>query len=353
MGDITGAGEADPERDPLDGLELNDDFVRGAAHKEASARARMLGARWRSTPPVDPGGRRWTAPEAGREATRRRRSRRVPKLVAVVLAAALTVGGLAFSGLLGRHPGPVPGPATPGGPTAALKDPFAGTPAASWADNADGIALPPARAVGALSAGAVGQDLAQARFYLVVAFLNPQILGGGSPQPLLDMLATVPRGLLTQALAHPTFSDDPLMWLSRFNPRTTLQVGSVVKVHGTVTDAPDGDGGLVVNADFVFVYAARQAPHGTVVERVVARRVLHFRFYDPARYQVEADRLYVAGASGYTADDRCDLIDGYLNPYFPGTPRGTGSGPAVDPYATQPLPSPGGTTQTCMNMRPA
>ncbi|GHH79223.1 hypothetical protein GCM10018781_56760 [Kitasatospora indigofera] len=46
--------------DPFDGLLLDEDFVRGAAVKEPSARTRMLSARWRLQEPVDPGGRRWS-----------------------------------------------------------------------------------------------------------------------------------------------------------------------------------------------------------------------------------------------------------------------------------------------------
>ncbi|MER5862335.1 hypothetical protein [Kitasatospora sp. NPDC002040] len=44
--------------DPFEGLVLDEEFVRAATMKEASGRTRMLAARWKQQPPVDPGGRR-------------------------------------------------------------------------------------------------------------------------------------------------------------------------------------------------------------------------------------------------------------------------------------------------------
>ncbi|WP_063857068.1 MULTISPECIES: hypothetical protein [unclassified Kitasatospora] len=44
--------------DPFEGLVLDEEFVRSATVKEQSGRTRMLAARWKHQPPVDPGGRR-------------------------------------------------------------------------------------------------------------------------------------------------------------------------------------------------------------------------------------------------------------------------------------------------------
>ncbi|WP_442973845.1 SCO2583/SCO2584 N-terminal domain-containing protein [Saccharothrix sp. ST-888] len=54
--------------DPFDGLVLDEDFVRGAGVKEPAARTRILAARWRLEPPVDPGGRRWSLDAPARPA---------------------------------------------------------------------------------------------------------------------------------------------------------------------------------------------------------------------------------------------------------------------------------------------
>ncbi|MFJ9695582.1 hypothetical protein [Kitasatospora sp. NPDC101183] len=74
--------------DPFEGLVLDERFVRGAAVKEPTARTRMLTARWRVEPPVDPGGRRW-APEAPPRARRVRRAWRfrLERRTVVVLSA--------------------------------------------------------------------------------------------------------------------------------------------------------------------------------------------------------------------------------------------------------------------------
>ncbi|GAA4842975.1 hypothetical protein [Kitasatospora terrestris] len=98
------ADRPEPEGgDPFEGLVLDESFVRGAAVQEPSARTRMLTARWRVEPPVDPGGRRWsptpvrTAAVGGR---RRVRLRHVVMAAAVVAVTALTVAVGPQSGLI-------------------------------------------------------------------------------------------------------------------------------------------------------------------------------------------------------------------------------------------------------------
>ncbi|MFJ6617093.1 hypothetical protein ACIQOW_05840 [Kitasatospora sp. NPDC091335] len=94
-------------KDPFAGLVLDEEFVRGAAHKEQAGRTRMLAARWKHTPPVDPGGRRSVNDgpakprrfgrgpgprSAGRQAGPRRRAAwRTPLYVALAVAALLAV----------------------------------------------------------------------------------------------------------------------------------------------------------------------------------------------------------------------------------------------------------------------
>ena len=221
-----------------------------------------------------------------------------------------------------------------------LQHPFIGSRSASWADNADGIVLPVARPVGGLSEAAVTEDLDRVKLYLIVAYLDPPLLAGGSAQPVLQMLDSRNSSWLSSALADPTRTDTATSWVSRFNPSYARPIGSVVKVRGTMTTAPDGHGGMTVRADYSFVYPTRQAPNGDVVSRVLARRVVTLDFYDPSRFQVEPGKLYVTGVDGDTANDRCDRIDGYLNPAFPAAPGPRVTGSAVDPYdTTQPVPS--------------
>ncbi|MGW4693944.1 SCO2583/SCO2584 N-terminal domain-containing protein [Kitasatospora cineracea] len=63
--------------DPFEGLVLDEEFIRSATVSEPSARTRMLTERWRREPPVDPGGRRWSAdgPARTRRARRTRSGR--------------------------------------------------------------------------------------------------------------------------------------------------------------------------------------------------------------------------------------------------------------------------------------
>ncbi|MCX4664947.1 hypothetical protein GT204_27565 [Streptomyces sp. SID4919] len=80
------AGEPKPPEDaagsgderPVDGIEFDEDFVRGAEVKEPSARARMLAEKWRSQAP-EPQPWRSDEPPAGwfwSKARRRKRRKR-------------------------------------------------------------------------------------------------------------------------------------------------------------------------------------------------------------------------------------------------------------------------------------
>ncbi|WP_354637588.1 hypothetical protein [Kitasatospora camelliae] len=124
------SGRPDPSSpDPFDGLVLDEAFVRGATVKEPSARTRMLTARWRLEPPVDPGGRRWSpgsarpARSAGSAAAPRRTGAGRWYLLLAGLAVVAALAGVVWGpqgGLLSaRDPGtraappPVPGSPRP------------------------------------------------------------------------------------------------------------------------------------------------------------------------------------------------------------------------------------------------
>jgi hypothetical protein len=391
------------EADPFEGLVLDEDFVRGATQKEGSARARMLATAWRQQPPGDTswrpaptGARRWYRRRPPKAVAATRRSRVAGRWQAplfVLLAVALVVIALNPSGattwvaqhLGGKAPGaarpqtaaPTPQPLEGLGPQLPdVAQPFADSPAATWADGASGIVLPAPHPVGAFSRAQVGADLTLVRSYLADAFLDPAALAGGYPQSAVDALDSKQASWLRQALAHPSFDNDPMDWVSRFDPRSAILASPTVKVQGTVSISADGHNGLLVSTDFVFVYALRQGPHtgptpsaipsaagtagaaswvqavsgATPIQRTIARRSLGFDFYDPARYQVEPGKVFIRTAASSTGNDMCGVSDGYLNPYFEDSPDGasgapTPSGPAVDPYAhASPLPD---TTNPC------
>ncbi|WP_052442633.1 SCO2583/SCO2584 N-terminal domain-containing protein [Streptacidiphilus neutrinimicus] len=353
----------DQQDDPFEKLVLDEDFVRAAEHKESSARARMLSARWKKNPPQDTS---WRAPVVPLKPRRRRRWQ-LPLFV--LLAAALVLVSMnakkvhdwAFSkapGSAGTAPAAAPSiaPALSASPTAApptpfadqspdMQHPFAGSPADKWPSGAAGIALPAAKPIGIYSAHTVGKDEQLVKEFLVAALIDPHTVGGGYPQSAVDLLDPYQRNWLTKALAHPDKSDDPQGWISRFDPSYAVPVGDV-RVQGETTLASDGDGGLLVKTDYDYVYAAHPAGSTDEVERVIARRTLTFRFYDSARYEVTPGTVTISDSNGTTAGEGCEPTDGFLTPQFQSAlPSSTASGPApsgpaTDPYdLSKPLPT--------------
>ncbi|MEV6208552.1 hypothetical protein [Kitasatospora sp. NPDC051914] len=376
--------------DPFDGLVLDEDFVRGAAVKEQSGRARMLAAKWKQQPPqpepwrasADP------APPAPRrrfgrrpkpvDPWGRRRKRNRQTLLFVVLAAAVTLAALNVDRLHGWYRQgqessslPAVGPET-ASPTAApptvapdtptVDRPWAGSPADAWPAGADAVVVPEAKAVGVFSKDTVAAHLAAVRQYLVLTNLDPKTVAGQTPSAALALLDRQGRAELEKALAHPTAESDPANWLSRFDPRRAVPVSDVVKVQGRTTFESDGDRGLLVHTDYTFVYALRPGPDagaprpgassggaakpvawkagddGVHVEREIVRREQDFRFYDPARYQVQRGKLVITRSAGAFGNNVCTMGSGFLETDFDRTRQGTdpstgpSGGATVDPY---------------------
>ncbi|MEU1288516.1 hypothetical protein [Kitasatospora sp. NPDC005856] len=295
-------GGSDPsgtgEKDPFAGLVLDDEFVRGATVKEQSGRTRMLSARWKHTPPVDPGGRRSVndGPSAakGRFGRKpkpaaldpwgnprpRRRGWRAPLLVVLTVAVVLSVmnvDGLRtwFSDHVWKSssaaPVPLPTvapetakptaapPATPDDqPT--VDRPWKGSPAEGWPNGQEAFVLPEAKAVGVFSADEVADQLQSVKTYLTAANLDPQVIAGARPEASLAMLDRADRANAGAALDHPTKETDPTSWFTRFDPREAALVGTTVKVQGRISYEGDGDGGVLVHTDFTFVYPLQPGP---------------------------------------------------------------------------------------------
>lgn len=106
-------------KDPFEGLVLDEDFVRAATVKEASGRTRMLAARWKHTPPHDPGGRR-SVNDGPKAAKRRRRGGPSWQTWLIVLAVvAIVLFSLKVTADTVREPSrpAVPTPTAPADPT--------------------------------------------------------------------------------------------------------------------------------------------------------------------------------------------------------------------------------------------
>ncbi|MEU6231970.1 hypothetical protein, partial [Kitasatospora sp. NPDC047058] len=295
--DPSGAGSKDPFAD----LVLDEEFVKGAAVREQAGRTRMLAARWKHTPPVDPGGRRSVndgpakakrrfgrkprlavVDPWGNPRPRRRVEWRTPLyvvLVVAVLLAALNVDSLKFwysthYGYAADHaasasPVPTVAPETARPTTAppavdekqpTVDHPWAGSPAEGWPNGVEALVLPPAQATGVFSADQVAAQLQLVKDYLVAANLDPKVIAGGRPEAGLALLSRETRDHAESALAKPSREDDPTGWFSRFDARDAIPVGDTVKVQGSMRVESDGERGVLVRTDFTFVYALRPGP---------------------------------------------------------------------------------------------
>ncbi|MER7750645.1 hypothetical protein [Kitasatospora sp. NPDC097643] len=284
--DPSGAGGKDPFAD----LVLDEEFVRGATIKEQTGRTRMLAARWKVTPPVDPGGRRSVndgpQPKRGRLARlgrkpkprpvdpwgnprpRRRVEWRAPLFVAItiaVLLAALNLEGLRswYQDQYGEGSSAAPGPVTASSdeqrPT--VDHPWAGSPAENWASGVAGIELPTdVQATGVFSAEEVAAQLQVVKDYVAAANLDPRTVSGGRPDAALALLDAKARAVVESTVTNPSERADATAWFTRFDPLEAIPVSDIVKVQGKMTYEGDGANGVLVHTDVTYVYALRPGP---------------------------------------------------------------------------------------------
>ncbi|WP_307790442.1 hypothetical protein [Streptomyces actuosus] len=388
-----------PDEEPGEGFSISDDqwevFQREAAEdggrnapKEPSARARTVTRRLReqdaAQAPAAEGARRrwwrrrtpqpqaWTPPgwrtgPAWQEmnGTRTRR-RRAVSAVAVLAAAAVAVVAVRPSLLAGHVPGfdtasgasPSPLPpetaqpsASPAGAdTLRIPDrahPFRGSPALNWADGADAITLPPAKATAGLSKADVALALRRTKDFVVAANLDPAVLRGAQPDKALSLLDPKNATRLSELrryLREPSARRDPLTVFSRFDPHEVTLAGDVIKVRGRMTFAAARQGEVRVHADYSFVYPlvkADAAGGGSdVVARTVVRRELDVTVADPHRWQATSGKLWLEDWDAEYYNDECGVDDGWFHPGFPydGPSDVEPSGEPVNPYdRTRPL----------------
>ncbi|MFF9348003.1 hypothetical protein [Streptomyces sp. NPDC014734] len=221
------------------------------------------------------------------------------------------------------------------GPT--LAEPFRGSPALRWADGADGIEVPPAKAVGGMSEQRVKHALSTMKKLLVATNLDPATLRGEPTGAALDLLEPRQKDIQTDfrtALDHPTKDHDPLALFTRFDPGQVRLVGDVVKTRGRMTFEAGKPGSVEVHADYTFVYPVRKAESGSSqVERTLMRRVLTLVLYDPAKWQTTADKPALVRIDYQLYNSACEVYDGYAHPQFPDdAPDPAATGSASDPY---------------------
>ncbi|MFI9322194.1 hypothetical protein ACIGXI_20730 [Kitasatospora aureofaciens] len=402
--DPSGAGG----KDPFAGLVLDEEFVRSATVKEQCGRTRMLAARWKHTPPVDPGGRRsvndgpaapkrrfgrrpelrvvdpWGNP---RPASRRGGWWRTPLVVLLVVAgllASLNVNAISnwVSGLRSSKadaPVPVVAPET-ARPTAAppsvdpkqptVAHPWVGSPAEGWPTGSAGIQVPQAKETGVFDEDQVAAQLKLVKEFLVASNLDPRVTAGGRPDAALAMMDTKAQERAAQSLDAPSKETNPTVWFSRFDARDAIPVDTV-KVQGWTKLDDDGEGGVLVHTDYTFVYALRPgpdaaklaaqeptdaprpstAPGGATAKpvswtvtadvagdawtaRTIVRRTADFRFYDPAKYRNNPQKINISKTNSFAGNNSCTLDDGFFHPSFAqfDRPHPERTGPTADPY---------------------
>jgi hypothetical protein len=303
------------------------------------------------------------AKQAEKQAQRKRDSRVLAVLAAV--AVVLVGGGVfalvrvdpsLFHRAAGHRPsaraapkasvGTARSPLTVTGPPA---DPFAGSPADSWADGAAGIVIPTAKSHGPYTAAQVRAAYETTRKILIAENLDSATLRGGAPTAFADLLPKQERtlfltGLSTRALNKDGVEQNTRTWVTSFAPGETRFVTTVIKVRGTMRAGTATDSGSVVlriTFDYLFTYAVE--PPGAPADwmRIVQQRygTVDFSQWDDPGGPLEPWLTVQGGAAG----GRCGERDGYIHPQFPSGPPPSvqPSGSPENPYslATPAIPT--------------
>jgi hypothetical protein len=226
-----------------------------------------------------------------------------------------------------------------GGPPA---DPFAGTPAAHWANGAAGIILPVPEPAGGFTAAQVEAAYETTRNLLIAQNLDRTTLLGGAPTAFANLLDPKERAQFVAQLNKVGLAKDgsPLAsrgWVASFAPGTTVLVGNVIKVRGTMSSRAATDQGsqvLDINVNFRFAYAVEppRAPQDWM--RVVGQvsGTIEFTNWDSSGGTLLP---WVTSAFPSESGSRCSMADGYIHPDYPNGPpdKVKPSGTPVDPYS--------------------
>jgi hypothetical protein len=314
---------------------------------------------------------------AARKQSKRRQAGKAVAWTAVIVlvAGGVAVGWRHFGGLTKGSPndtglvsnGPVPSSASPGAPvptgartSGALSggvpadggppaNPFATTEAAHWANGAAGIAAPVPEPAGSFTAAQVEAAYGTTRNLLIAQNLDRTTLLGGAPTAFASLLDPKQRMKFVAGLNKIGLAKDgaPLSsrgWVASFAPGTTVLVGSVIKVHGTMSAREATDQGrevLDIHVNYRFVYAVEPPRAPQDWTRVVGQVEGYIEFTDGD--STNGSLLpWVTSAFPAEAGGRCAMADGYIHPDYPNGPpeKVTPSGKPIDPYSmTIPQPA--------------
>jgi hypothetical protein len=233
-------------------------------------------------------------------------------------------------------------------PVFSSTDPFAGSPAESFADGSDGITLPSPAAVGHFSSSQVAAAYLVVKQLLVAANLNQATLNGAAPTAFAALLLPQQRAWFNQHLDHTGLTKtgkerSTRGWVTSFAPGSTSLVGNVIKVHGSMTATSvrfDSQTVLQVRTDYLFVYPVQQPGQPTNRMRVVVRYIatVDFAHWTDTKGPLQP---WIISQNGGVAGIQCGINDGFVHPSYPGDqPSVQPSGRAYNPYnQQQPWPS--------------
>jgi hypothetical protein len=229
-------------------------------------------------------------------------------------------------------------------------DPFAGTAADQWADGAAGITLPAAVSHGPFTASEVAGAYATTRTLLIAQNLDPTTLRGGAPTAFADVLTAQQRtqftaGLDKIGLSKQGYSLSTRDWVASFAPGTTTLIGTVIKVHGTMSARSATDQGqtvLEINVNYRFVYAV-EPPHDPADWMRIVGQVTGYIEFDDWQDPGGPIQPWDISALPSEAGARCGTTDGYSHPEYPGGPpsKVQPSGAPINPYSMNNQPSTG------------
>ena len=220
-------------------------------------------------------------------------------------------------------------------------DPFATTKAEHWADGASGIVIPAAKPVGHFTAAQVAQAYQTTKQMVIAGNLDKQTLLGGAPTAYAGFLTKQQRseflsGLNKTGLDKRGYELSTRVWVASFFPGSAHFIGSVIKVHGTMsarTVHESGTTALSIQVNYLFVYPVDPPANPSEWMRVVDHESgsVDFAQWDDPGGQLEPwDGTDTSNAGG-----QCGTKDGYIHPAYSDQsgPEPSASGRPVDPYS--------------------
>lgn len=177
-----------------------------------------------------------------------------------------------------------------------LNQPFANTPAAGWADGAQGIVPPAPAPAGPYTAAQVASAQTSVKQALINAHLDPAMLRRHDPTAYLALFSASDQAATRPRLA-PGHEKDAATDVTMLADGHQL-LPAPPKVRGTMSASTDPFGNLLVHTNYVFAYAFADAKAADLLDPMEIVAVQHFQ----SDFIVISDEHYGAGDRGLWHD---------------------------------------------------